>query len=44
MILLRRLMAALANGPVYCAECGTPNPAGSRFCSECGKMLAPEKG
>jgi len=31
-------------GPVYCAECGTPNPAGARMCSECGKMLNPEQG
>lgn len=24
---------------VFCQECGIPNPAGSRFCSECGQAL-----
>jgi cytochrome c-type biogenesis protein CcmI len=24
---------------VFCRECGIPNPAGSRFCSECGQAL-----
>lgn len=28
-------------GPTYCAECGTPNPAGATTCSNCGKMLNP---
>lgn len=28
-------------GPIYCAECGTANPAGATTCSNCGKMLNP---
>ena len=31
------------NAPVaqgnYCTNCGSPNPAGSRFCNKCGKAL-----
>ena len=27
------------NAPVVCANCGTPNEAGRKFCSECGKGL-----
>lgn len=25
--------------PVSCASCGTPNPAGARFCNQCGTRL-----
>lgn len=28
-------------GPVYCHNCGTPNPAGATYCQACGKMLNP---
>lgn len=28
-------------GPVYCSECGTANPAGSTYCTACGKKLNP---
>ncbi len=27
------------NAPVVCANCGTPNEAGRKFCAECGKGL-----
>jgi hypothetical protein len=30
--------AALRAGTL-CARCGYPNPAGSRFCAECGRAL-----
>jgi hypothetical protein len=33
-----RFRAALRAGTV-CARCTTANPAGSRFCSECGEEL-----
>lgn len=41
--MIERLLALLAStpGPVYCAECGAANPAGSTYCGNCGKMLNP---
>ncbi|HKW94211.1 MAG TPA: adenylate/guanylate cyclase domain-containing protein, partial [Methylomirabilota bacterium] len=30
----------MSNGPVRCSSCGHENPAGARFCNDCGAALA----
>ena len=40
---VRRYRAALQAGTV-CRRCGRANPAGSRFCAECGRRLAAGRG
>lgn len=30
---------ARLSGGVFCSACGNPNPAGSRFCGECGEAI-----
>lgn len=35
---LRRYRESLREGTL-CRRCRTPNPAGSRFCGECGRAL-----
>src|SRR5262252_6415496 len=32
--------AKMARGPVSCSSCGHENPAGARFCNDCGAPLA----
>lgn len=37
------LVRSRLSGGVFCSACGHPNPAGSRFCGECGAAVqAPE--
>ena len=38
---MRRILLGSTPGPVYCSNCGTPNPPGSTYCQSCGRMLNP---
>jgi hypothetical protein len=35
-----KVREATSREPINCLNCGEKNPAGSRFCSNCGKKLS----